>query len=164
MILSPIQCFQDPTLKWLYVPQSLEPLLHLPESVTTICWRVKTLPYTFFSSEPEKYFVPKLSRSCILRGWSPASNSQHMTIMWAVDWPAPSSLWLLLQNCANALETAGQQQLPDSHRQGRGFSGLLERPGSVLLALRCVYNNTFLCFHPGHPATPVVLVLFQVNP
>ena len=99
----------------------------------------------FFSSEPENYFVPKLSRSCILRGWNSASNSAHD---YHVGCRLASAL-LPGYRCrtANALETAGRQQLPDSHRQGCGFSGLLERVGCILLALRCVYFKLVIFFY-----------------
>lgn len=84
--------------------------------------------YRVFSSRPELWLnVPKLSRSCILRGWDGLLTQSTWLSCGLSSGHSPPPCWLL-QSCGNALETAGQQQ----------------HPKLVIL----------FCFHSGHPPAP----------
>lgn len=87
-------------------------------TVTAIGCRVQTLPTAFFSAKPELWLsVPKLSRSCIPRGWDGLLTQSTWPSCGLSSGHNPPPCWLLLQSCGNALETAGQQQCPDWHGQ-----------------------------------------------
>lgn len=76
----------------------------------------------FFSAKPELWLsVPKLSRSCIPRGWDGLLTQSTWPSCGLSSGHSPPPCWLLLQSCGNALETAGQQQRPDWHGQAVTF-------------------------------------------
>lgn len=93
----------------------------LSTTVSAIGCRVQTLPTAFFSSRPELWLsVPKLSRSCTLRGWDGLLTQSTWLSCVLSSGHSPPPCWLL-QSCGNALETAGQQQHPDWHGQAVSF-------------------------------------------
>lgn len=103
-------------LQWLCVFHSQASLLCLPRLSQPFAEESKHFLNAFFSSEPENYIVPELSRSCILRGWSllltqstwPScglSTGQH---------PLPSGF------CCRAVETPQGQLATSSIQIGTG--------------------------------------------
>lgn len=124
-------------------------------TVIAIGCRVQTLPTTFFSSRPELWLsVPKLSRSCIPRGWAGLLTQSTWPSCGLSSGHSPPPCWLL-QSCGNAL-ASWPAAASRWARASRDFSGLLEGPRCVLLALICVYFKLVIlfCFHSGHSPDP----------